>query len=182
MIEAPHAPYTDRRSSLYMYKVLQHLLLWLVVIRMQPQPDILRLTVKVAVVGDSLGFWLVHTVGYDYCNPHTSYSYQLLFIYMICVSAPATAASGYKDATPAWYLLYGTWEWMSLVSKLDSLLLLMIETPHTLHTHISSYSYIYEMPKTLTWGLAPLKCHVTSIIPKATLLHGLICDTTSFWT
>jgi hypothetical protein len=32
-----------------------------------------------------------------------------------------------------------------------------------------------EMPKTLTWGLAPLKCHtVTSIIQKATLFHGLI--------
>jgi hypothetical protein len=34
---------------------------------------------------------------------------------------------------------------MSLVSKLDSLLVLMIETPHTLHTHRRSYFYIYKV-------------------------------------
>ena len=51
-------------SILYSYQVyfllcnvFQHPLLWLVVLRMQPQPDMLGLTVTVAV-GESLGFSL----------------------------------------------------------------------------------------------------------------------------
>jgi len=40
MIETPHPVYTHSRSSLYIYKVFQHLLQWLVVIRMSLQPDI----------------------------------------------------------------------------------------------------------------------------------------------
>ena len=39
MIEAPHPLHTHIRSSSYIYNVFQHLLLWLVGIRMQPQPD-----------------------------------------------------------------------------------------------------------------------------------------------
>jgi hypothetical protein len=35
-IEASHPLHTHSRSSLYIYKVFQHLLQWLVVIRMQP--------------------------------------------------------------------------------------------------------------------------------------------------
>jgi hypothetical protein len=41
MIEAPHPVHTHSRSTSFIYKVFQHLLQWLVVvIRMQPQPDI----------------------------------------------------------------------------------------------------------------------------------------------
>jgi hypothetical protein len=40
MIEAPHSLHTHIRSSLYIYNVIQHLLQWLQVIRMQLQPDI----------------------------------------------------------------------------------------------------------------------------------------------
>ena len=40
MIETPHTLHTHSRSSLYLYKVFQHLRQCLVVIRMQLQPDI----------------------------------------------------------------------------------------------------------------------------------------------
>jgi hypothetical protein len=40
MIETPHTLHTHSRSTLYIYKVFQHLLQWLVVIRMQLQLDI----------------------------------------------------------------------------------------------------------------------------------------------
>jgi hypothetical protein len=40
MIETPHSLHTHSRSSSYMYKVFQHLLQWLVVIRLPPHPDI----------------------------------------------------------------------------------------------------------------------------------------------
>ena len=36
MIDTPHTCHTHSRSSLYIYEVFQHLLLWLQVIRMQP--------------------------------------------------------------------------------------------------------------------------------------------------
>jgi hypothetical protein len=36
LIEAPHSLHTHSRSSSYIYSVIQNLLLWLVVIRMQP--------------------------------------------------------------------------------------------------------------------------------------------------
>ena len=58
-----------------------------------------------AVVGDSRGFSLGYAVGHDWGIPSTSYSYKNKFVYMSCVSAPATAASGHKDATPTWYML-----------------------------------------------------------------------------
>ena len=40
MIGAPHPLHTHSRSSSYIYKVFQHLLQWLVAIRIQLQPDI----------------------------------------------------------------------------------------------------------------------------------------------
>jgi hypothetical protein len=59
MIEASHPLHTHTRSSSYIYKVFQHLLQWLVVIRMQHHTDMLGLAVTVVVVGHSLGFSLV---------------------------------------------------------------------------------------------------------------------------
>jgi hypothetical protein len=47
MIETPHTLHTHSRSTVYMYKVFQHLLQWLVVIRMQLQLDITLLLVEV---------------------------------------------------------------------------------------------------------------------------------------
>jgi hypothetical protein len=40
MVETPHTLHTHSRSTLYINKVFQHLLHWLVVIRVQLQPDI----------------------------------------------------------------------------------------------------------------------------------------------
>ena len=40
MIETPHTLHTHTRSILYIYNAIQHLLQWLVVIRMMPHPDI----------------------------------------------------------------------------------------------------------------------------------------------
>jgi hypothetical protein len=40
----PHPLHTDSRSTSYINKVFQHLLLWLLVIRMQPHTDMLGLT------------------------------------------------------------------------------------------------------------------------------------------
>ena len=60
--EASHPLHTHNRSLSYIYNAFQLFLLWLVVVRMQPQqPDIymLGLSVTVAVVGDSLGLSLV---------------------------------------------------------------------------------------------------------------------------
>ena len=39
MIETPHPVHTHSRSSLYIYKVFEHLQQWLRVIRMQLQPE-----------------------------------------------------------------------------------------------------------------------------------------------
>jgi hypothetical protein len=46
---------------------------------------------------------------------------------------------------------------MSLVSKLDSLLVLVIETPHTLHTHIISLSYIHIVFQHILLWLAAIR-------------------------
>jgi len=46
MIEAPHSLHTHSRSSLYIYNAIQHLLLWLQVVRMLPHPDICSLTLR----------------------------------------------------------------------------------------------------------------------------------------
>jgi hypothetical protein len=40
MIKTPHSLHTHRRSSLYIYNAIYHLLQWLVVISMYLQPDI----------------------------------------------------------------------------------------------------------------------------------------------
>jgi hypothetical protein len=40
MIKTPHSLHTHRRSSLYIYNAIHHLLQWLVVISMYLQPDI----------------------------------------------------------------------------------------------------------------------------------------------
>ena len=75
MIEACHWIHTHIRSLLYIYIVFQHLLLWLVVIWMQPQ-HMLSLTHTVVVVaeGDLVGSFLYHAVGYDWGTPSRSYS------------------------------------------------------------------------------------------------------------
>ena len=44
MIETTHPLHAHIRSSFYMNKVFQHLLQWLVVIRMQLQPDIFSMS------------------------------------------------------------------------------------------------------------------------------------------
>ena len=54
-------------------------------------------------------------------------------------------ATGHKDAAPA--LLYALWDLrvMCLVLHLDPLLVLVIDTPHPVHTHSRSSLYIYKV-------------------------------------
>ena len=52
-------------STLYLYKVFQHLLLWLLVIRMSPQADIYLSPHSAGAVGESLGFSLVWAAEID---------------------------------------------------------------------------------------------------------------------
>jgi hypothetical protein len=100
----------------------------------------------------------VSVSSFDWGPPHTSYSYieQVFFIDMLSVSAPWTVATGHKDATTPWYLLSKTWEWMSWVQKVDSQSVLMIKTPHPVHTHSRSSIYIYILsvssPSTVATG------------------------------
>ena len=55
MIETPHPVHTHSKSSLYIYKVFQHLLQWLKVIRMQPYPNIQYLLSRCVEGGVSEG-------------------------------------------------------------------------------------------------------------------------------
>ena len=55
----PHPHHTHSRSTSYINKVFQHILLWLLVIRIHTQPFICLVSHKVAAVGHSLGFSLV---------------------------------------------------------------------------------------------------------------------------
>ena len=55
MIEVHHTLHTHSRSSSYIYKVFQHLLQFLVVIRMPSHPDICSLRLRVDAVGIALG-------------------------------------------------------------------------------------------------------------------------------
>jgi len=140
MIEASHPLHTHSRFSSYIYNALQHLLLRLVDIRMPPHPDICSLR------PESGCCWYrrwVSVSSFDWGPPHTSYSWQVFFIHMLNVSAPWTVATGHKDAATLWYLLSMTWEWMPWVQKVDSQSVLMIKTPHPVHTHSRSSFDIY---------------------------------------
>jgi hypothetical protein len=55
LIEASNPPHTHSRSSLYIYNAIQHLLQWLVVIRMPPHPDICNIGPKSEVLGVEAG-------------------------------------------------------------------------------------------------------------------------------
>jgi hypothetical protein len=110
----------------------------------------LGLTVKVAVVGDtliSISHWQC-AVDYDKSSSPTSYSYQIFLIHIYSVSAPSTADSGHKDATSAWYMLGLTVESGSrrfCRFLTCSVFYIMIETLHPVHTHNRSSSYIYTV-------------------------------------
>ena len=67
MIETPHPVHTHSRSSLYIYKVFEHLQQWLRVIRVSLQPDICSHGPKSDVVhGFALGSsCCVEMYGYD---------------------------------------------------------------------------------------------------------------------
>jgi hypothetical protein len=160
---APSPVHTHRRSSTYIYNVFQHLLLWSVVIRMQFQPDICWVSlIAVAEVGDSLalaldlilpsgmglGVLLLHMI--DTPRPlHThrrSFSYihinaiqhLLLRLQVIWMQPQPDICS--MDMEPE------TWVSDLRVDVVGIgggfLLVLMIEAPHSLHTHSRSTVYI----------------------------------------
>jgi hypothetical protein len=106
MIGASHKLHTHVRSTSSIYEVFQHNLLLLPVIRMQPHPDICTgRVVEQQQLESHLVFHLDHAVCYDWSIPQTSYSCQIYFIHIWCVSATSTAASGHMGAIPAWYML-----------------------------------------------------------------------------
>jgi len=132
------------------WKVFQHILLQPVIIRMQPHTDICLVSQSQWTVGDSVRFslgtcfrlWLGHLIHFI--------SYQIYFIHLYSVSAPSTAANGYKDATLTWYWYAGShslsgdsWRFCRVLTC--SVFYIMIETLHPVDTHSKSTSYIYNV-------------------------------------
>ena len=71
---------------------------------MLPHPDICSVGLKTGCCWCSR--WVsVSVSSYDWDPSPISYSYQVFFIYTKCSLAPATVASGHKDAALAWYVL-----------------------------------------------------------------------------
>ena len=68
MIEGPQSLHTHIMSSLYIYNAICHLLQWLQVIRMLPQPDIcslalgLKIKIKTGLVGVAVGSMIGHMI------------------------------------------------------------------------------------------------------------------------
>jgi hypothetical protein len=88
--------------SIYIYNEIQHLLQWLVVIRMQLQPIVSalwNLRLRVDVLGVKAGFYVgsLTLIGAS----HQLHTHSRSTLYIKRVSAPATVASGHKDAAPA---------------------------------------------------------------------------------
>ena len=76
MIETTHPLHAHIRSSFYMNKVFQHLLQWLVVIRMQLQPDIFSMSnTKLWWYGMVLH---LHPYGHP---PHIKHAKHLLYVW-----------------------------------------------------------------------------------------------------
>jgi hypothetical protein len=143
MIEAPHPLHPHSRLLSYRYKVLWHLLLWLVFMRMQCQPDICL--VSQYSCGGRRFSWFLTCIMLQVMieAPHPLYTHSRFTSHIY--NAPATVASGHKDATPTWYCsLRPESNVLSLSVEGGSLLVLMIESPHYLHTHIRSSCYIYN--------------------------------------
>jgi hypothetical protein len=76
-IESSHPLHTHRRSSLYIYIVFQHLLLWLQVIRMPPLPYIHPPGPDVVGIGG--GYLLVLTI--ETSQPLHTHSRSSLYTY-----------------------------------------------------------------------------------------------------
>jgi hypothetical protein len=79
MIETPYPFHTHSRSSLYIYIVFQHLLQFLVVIRMPPHPYIHPLGVDVVGIGG--GYLLVLTI--EASHPLHTHGRSSLYIYIV---------------------------------------------------------------------------------------------------
>ena len=102
--------------------------------------------------------WVLHlwqVLGYyDWDTLLTSYSYQVfvIYIYISCVSAPATilASSGHQDATSTWGMR-GLWSHIHSSGSSSSwfltcsMLWITIESTYPLHILIMSTSYIYKV-------------------------------------
>ena len=92
-------------------------------------------------------------------------------------------ASGHKDAAPA--LLYALWDLRVDVVGIGggSLFVLMIETPHPLHTHSRSSLYIYNAIQHLEQWLPvirmPLHPDICSLRPKSDVLGCAWCRSRS---
>ena len=79
--------------------------------------------------------------------PHPLHTHSRSSSYIYSVSAASTVDSGHEDATPTWCMIGLT---VSVVVVGDSICFLLVMccrlwfwTPHPLHTHVRSTSYIY---------------------------------------
>jgi len=82
MIETPHPVHTHSRSSLYIYKVFEHLQQWLVVIRVSLQPDICS-HLRVMLCMDSHLDPLLVVLMIETPHPVHSHSRSSLYIYKV---------------------------------------------------------------------------------------------------
>jgi hypothetical protein len=154
MIRTPHPLHAHRRSTLYIYKVFQHLLQWLLVIMIQSQPNICSL-------GPESGCswcrrWSL--CGYLWLRPHTQLMLigGLLYIYIKCFS---TFYSGRQSYGCNINLIYAGFHTQSGSRRFSralacSMMQVMIAAPHPLHTHSRSSSYIYKVFQLLLLRLA----------------------------
>jgi uncharacterized protein YerC len=134
MIEAPNSLHTHRRSSLYIYNAIQHLLQRLQVIRMLPHTDIRP---QWDVAGGSRLVLMIE-------DPHSLHTHRRSSLYIynaiqhLLQRLQVIRMLPHTDIRPQWSGCCWCGRW--------SLLVLMIEAPNSLHTYLrsSSSSYIYN--------------------------------------
>jgi hypothetical protein len=95
MIEGPHSLHTHIMSSLYIYNAICHLLQWLQVIRMLPQPDICSLALGLktedwilfvvdVAVGSIMLVLMIETPNHFILIPALFYTYIMQFSTCYC--------------------------------------------------------------------------------------------------
>jgi len=144
---------THHRSTSYTCKIFQRLR-WLVVIWMQYQPDVCR----VSQSGHSrrvCGFYtscsLLQVFGYDCGTPPPTcflltsglrHTYNLIQYILLQIDVMRTQS---QPDIPVCWVSYSKWQWRVGGFFTCGMCYVMIGAPHPLHTHIMSLSYIYKV-------------------------------------
>ena len=148
MIGAPHPLHTHRRSISYIYNVFQHLTLWLLFIRMQPQPDICSLRVE----KEQEEIMLVFDMGFLCCNmigapPLHTHSRSISYIYNVFHHLTLWLLFIRMQPQPDICSLRVEKEQLEILFVFDMVFLCcnMIGTPHPCCAHSRSISYVYNV-------------------------------------